>query len=312
MTRKCEAAACDTLPCFNTRGSKKGRFCAVHKEAGMVNVISPTCENAECDSQPTFNTRGSKKGRFCAVHKDAGMVDVISPTCENAECDGLARFGLPGKRPHLCTSHRSIGTILQPTKRCLEGNCTELAIYGMRIHEHCEAHKVDGEVNVLERKCRSCGLLGILDRNDNCETCDPVTFKRIALAKQNMVRDYLITEGFVFETIDRMIDGGVCGKERPDFYIDCGTHILIIEVDEHQHSGRACECEQTRMVNISQSNGMPTIFLRWNPDRYKSAKKGAVMTATSRRLAILTEWTLHHIKTPPTEFLSVMYLFFDP
>ncbi len=307
----CKNAKCDVNPVFNTRGSTKGRFCARHKEEGMIDIKSPMCENAECDVTPVFNKRGSTKGRFCARHKEDGMIDVKSLSCENIECDTRARFGFPGKQPHLCTSHRAIGTILQPRKRCLEGNCSELAVYGMRVHEHCEAHKVNGEVNILERKCKSCGLLGILDRNDNCETCDPATFKRIALAKQNMVRDYLIAEGFVFETVDRIIDGGVCGKERPDFYIDCGTHILIIEVDEHQHSGRACECEQTRMVNISQSNGMRTIFLRWNPDPYKPSRKGVPMMATSRRLVVLKEWVRHHLKTPPSEFLSVMYLFFD-
>jgi hypothetical protein len=136
-------------------------------------------------------------------------------------------------------------------------------------------------------------------------------YQRIRLAKQNMVRDYLLHEGFKFTTVDRAIDGGICGLERPDFYIDCGTHFLIIEVDEHQHSGRPCECEQARMVNISQSNGLPTVFLRWNPDRYKLPRKGAQMAASSRRLAVLKEWALHHLVKQPVEFLSVLYLFFD-
>ncbi len=307
----CASPDCDRYPSFNIRGTKRGKFCATHKEPGMMDVRSPQCASPDCDRQPNFNIRGTKRGKFCATHKDANMVNVMNAQCVTTDCYQRASFGFPGKQIHLCTAHRAVGTILHPRKRCLEPNCKELAIYGMRVHEHCEKHMVTGEVNILERICASCGLLGILDRNDKCETCDPETFKRIALAKQNMVRDYLQAEGFVFDSIDRMIDGGVCGRERPDFHIDCATHMLIIEVDEHQHSGRACECEQTRMVNISQSNGMPTIFLRWNPDQYKPARKGTKLVATSRRLAVLKEWIQHHIKNRPVDFLSVMYLFFD-
>ncbi|KAJ3042194.1 hypothetical protein HK097_002095 [Rhizophlyctis rosea] len=118
-------------------------------------------------------------------------------------------------------------------------------------------------------------------------------FKRVRLAKQHMV-----------------VDGGACGLERPDFYIDCGTHILIIEVDEHQHSERACECEQTRMVKYSQSNGMRTMFLRWNPDKYK-LRKGQQMDTTARRLDVLLEYIKHYQKTTPPDFLNVIYLYFD-
>jgi hypothetical protein len=163
---------------------------------------------------------------------------------------------------------------------------------------------------MLEQRCNSCTLLTIVDSAGRCETCDPAAFKRIRLAKQNMVRDFLLAHGVTFESIDRAVDGGVCGKERPDFYIDCGTHILIIEVDEHQHAGRPCECEQTRMVNISQSNGMKTIFLRWNPDKYRTCK-GTKMDTTVRRLDVLLEYIKHHKTIPPPDFLNVIYLYFD-
>ena len=88
--------------------------------------------------------------------------------------------------------------------------------------------------------------------------------------------------------------------------------MLVVEVDEHQHAGRPCECEQTRKVNVSQSIGMPTIFLRYNPnpDKYK-VKRGHQMVSTGRRLAHLVEWARHLQKEKPTAFLQVMYLYFD-
>ncbi|KAI9101298.1 hypothetical protein DFS34DRAFT_648176 [Phlyctochytrium arcticum] len=48
--------------------------------------------------------------------------------------------------------------------------------------------------------------------------------------------------------------------------------MLVVEVDEDQHSSSACECEPTRMVNISQSFGMATVFLGWNPGEYRNPR----------------------------------------
>ena len=309
--RTCEDQDCGKRPSFNAPGTNIGRLCGDHRLQGMEYVCGRKCEHYGCCRQPAYNTNGVKPPRFCGEHRTSDMQRTEKLFCTSLNCDKTASFGFSGKRPEFCASHRKKNTIFQPRKRCLEAGCKELAVYGIRVHEHCASHRLEGELNISETPCRSCGLLGLVDKNGNCETCDPETFKRVRLAKQNMVRDYLVREGFQFKTVDRMIDGGACGRERPDFMLDCGTHILIIEVDEEQHSGRACECEQTRMVNISQSNGMPTIFLRWNPDRYKTSKKGIPMAATSKRLAVLKEWALHLMKNAPVEFLSVMYLYFD-
>ncbi len=299
---------CDKRPSFNTRGSLKGRFCSEHKEEGMVNVKDLVCE--KCDKYPIFNKRGLTRGRFCNDHKEPDMVDVKNPTCE--QCNKRPVYGFAGKKPTFCYLHRQLNTIKQPTKRCLEAKCTEFAIYGTQTHEHCEQHKLPNETNLVERQCKSCGLLGFLDKNEHCETCDPKAFRRIRLAKQTAVVDYLIANGIpiTLDMVDKTVDNGSCGLERPDIRIDCGSHILIIEVDEHQHSGRPCECEQTRMVNISQSNGMPTVFVRYNPDKYK-VPKGRSMEGTTKRLAHLLEWVRYHITSYPTAFLSVRYLFFD-
>ena len=268
--------------------------------------MNKTCE--KCDKRPNFNVKGSEKGRFCHEHKEEGMVDVTHKTCE--KCETRATYGYPGKSVQFCFTHRKVNTLTNPRKRCSETKCRNIAIFGIDSHERCENHKLSTDINILERLCVSCGLLGLLDTNFHCETCDPETFKKRRLRKQNEVQDYLLAHGITFTSIDKIIDGGVCGKERPDFYIDCGSHVLIIEVDENQHSGRACECEQTRMVNVSQSNGMPTVFLRYNPDKYK-VKKGNRVENNANRLKHLLDWTKCLQKRIPTAFLQVMYLFFD-
>ena len=243
---KCES--CGRIATFNVKTERAGRFCSRHKLAGMIDVKERRgCE--ECGKRPGFNFVGGKP-RFCVTHKLPGMEDVRNNKCA---CKAQATWGLPGQKATFCSQHRREGTLRYPRKRCVEPGCNDLAKFGSSVHEHCETHRISGEVNIMEQRCKSCTLLGIVDADGNCETCDPAAFKRIRLAKQNMVRDFLLAQGVPLTSVDRMIDGGECGKERPDFFIDCDTHILIIEVDEHQHSGRACECEQTRMVKYRRA-----------------------------------------------------------
>ncbi|KAI9101250.1 hypothetical protein DFS34DRAFT_463723 [Phlyctochytrium arcticum] len=125
------------------------------------------------------------------------------------------------------------GNRCQFTETVRKSGCNDIALNGMVVQEHCEIHKIPGETNLIECRCSSCGLLGIVDSNGNCETCDPETFKRIKFAKQNLVRDFLVAKDFKFDTVapsvGRTIDRGACGRERPDFCIV--AHMLVVEVD---------------------------------------------------------------------------------
>ena len=107
-----------------------------------------------------------------------------------------------------------------------------------------------------------------------CYTCDPNKMNSFILAKQNRVKAYLDQNNIKYISNDIRIDNGVCGNERPDFLFEskCGSHYIVLEIDENQHSGKPELCECTRMVNISQSLGLPTIFIRYNPDEYKTNK----------------------------------------
>lgn len=93
-----------------------------------------------------------------------------------------------------------------------------------------------------------------------------------------------------------------------DIVYDCGTHFLVVEIDEHRHSSYNKSCEITRMKEICQAIGMPTIFIRYNPDSYKGIK-----LPKAKREQILVEWARFCLKpTKPDEsFLRVVYLFYD-
>jgi hypothetical protein len=61
------------------------------------------------------------------------------------------------------------------------------------------------------------------------------------------------------------------------------------------------------MINISQSLGMPTIFIRYNPDKYKSKNQMII----SKKHNILIKWIKYIKKQKPDAYCKALYLFYD-
>ena len=52
--------------------------------------------------------------------------------------------------------------------------------------------------------------------------------------------------------------------------LDLGYQVIIIEVDENQHTEYDCSCENKRIMELSQDLGhRPIVFVRFNPDDYE-------------------------------------------
>ena len=86
--------------------------------------------------------------------------------------------------------------------------------------------------------------------------------------------------------------------------------VPILEVDEDQHKDRPCECEQTRMANLTSSIGMPCVWIRFNPDAYKG--QGKVTDAIRKDILIRTlKEYLQASPKGPGDFCRVIHLFFD-
>lgn len=307
---------CLTKDCgvYASFGLTKPTHCNVHKLPAMKLLIGYNCQIAGCKKRASFNY-GGLKAKYCGSDKKTGMINVCATRCIKKICNVIATYGYPGNQVQFCTTHHPEGTKLQPTKRCTIRNCNELALYGKRDAVHCEQHKTAEEFNLIERECSSCALLNVLDSNGVCKFCNPDAWKTIRLAKQKEIQALFKAEGLEFVSTDVTVNGGECGKERPDFLFEAAGHYVVVEVDEDQHKSRACECEQTRMVNISQSLGMPTVFLRYNPDRYTVSGK-TVDTAKRCRHKTLINWLCKVWTLEPEElaehgFLSVLHLYFD-
>jgi hypothetical protein len=207
--------------------------------------------------------------------------------------------------------------ISHPRSRCINKDCKEIAIYAstQKRAEHCEIHKQPGEINIIEHDCKKCNLPNILNQNGECTYCDPAHFNQFRLGKQLQIKNWLdqSTE-FKYVSYDTAINYQSCGdKERPDFVFVADSHYIILEVDEGQHSNRNEACECTRMVNISQSLGMPTLFIRYNPDHYKVDKKKQDPSFITRtkliQLVLNTAIELPVDQLPG--FCSVKHLYFN-
>ncbi len=152
-----------------------------------------------------------------------------------------------------------------------------------------------------------------------CGNCNPGLFKRVRLAKQREINSLLIiNEKYLckkYDSYDETIYNRECGLERPDWTYDCGTHIVVLECDENQHSEYPCSCEQTRMVNITSSyGGIPVIFLRYNPDRFRDKDGNKSKILKSKRHKLLLEWLKHTFIMIPNnkeDFLRVIYMFYN-
>lgn len=328
---------CHTSPSYGPPGSdSKGAVrCFIHRQPEHVNVKSHRCTYPEgCNKVPAYGVAGSGQSKAirCKNHKESNHVLLTNRLC--LECSTVATKNHWGFTPAYCATHAAHGMVLHPMKRCAAGGCKEKPEYGKEKPLHCELHRAADEPEYYTQMCKTCGLIVPLYPNGICVGCtaEPDRVENQRLRKQRAVRDFLIACGFTIISYDRPVDT-TCGLERPDIILlsPCGSFVVIIEVDEHQHRGYVRECEIIRMINIYMSyGGLNVIFIRFNPDDYKpgmlapSAGEKRSRSNTSEdpewrmvrsqsRLTKLQEWLSYLLRqeVPQMTPLQVLYLFYD-
>ena len=89
--------------------------------------------------------------------------------------------------------------------------------------------------------------------------------------------------------LDKKVEDG-CSRRRPDLMCDLGYQVIIVEVDENQHTDYDCSCENKRIMQLSQDVGhRPIVFIRFNPDDYinSNGEKIASCWGTTPKTGIL-------------------------
>jgi len=148
---------CNTRATFNIASEKTAKFCKMHKESGMIDVVNKKCEFDGCAIHPVYNIIGSKIGKFCFKHKIDGMIDIISKKCIKLNCKVRASFNFEGKQPPLyCSEHKLKDMINIRNISCIYEKCNLDASFNysdQKIPKYCSKHKLDKMVNI-KNKCK--------------------------------------------------------------------------------------------------------------------------------------------------------------
>jgi len=209
-----------------------------------INEINPSIPC--CITRANFNTKGEKNALYCQLHAIEGMVNVLDKRkCEyeDYECDSRPCFN----------------------------------IEGMKKGKYCAIHKKEGMINIFAKRCKSewCYTSPKNDKyNGYCLFCFVNLFPEQSIARNYKTKEFAVVEfiknnfpGFDW-VADQIIKDG-CSRRRPDLLLDLGYQIIIVEIDEDQHTNYENICENRRMMELSQDLGhRPIIFIRFNPDSY--------------------------------------------
>jgi len=349
--KRCERDGCKCIAQYNVDGEMKGKYCSTHKEEGMVDIKHKKCEMEGCLNAPSYKFETDTSCRFCATHRLEGMTNGKHVYCVFDGCNKFAGYNAAGsKTPLYCTSHKGenmvdlkhhlcLGMIPSPTGEDIR--CDKRPIFnfkGFTNGLYCFAHKKNEMINIGSPRCKSsfCETLSMKKYDYYCIPCyiqlfpdKPTT--RNYKTKEKAVADFVLSSFTSFTWItDRRIHDG-CSRRRPDLLLDLGSHIVIVEVDENQHTDYDCSCENKRLMEISRDIGhRPMIFIRFNPDVYfdnknnkitscwKPNKQNGVLcipknkqSEWNNRLSILKKQIEYWIENKTYKTIEIIQLYYD-
>jgi hypothetical protein len=127
---------CEEAPNLNLRvmsrrfEGQRPSLCVIHKQPGMVDVISKRCAVEGCYTQPSYGAPGQKGASHCAKHKQPGQVNVVSKRCQGEGCDRIPVYGMTGQRPTHCSKHKTAEMVNVAHRRCEEPGCSVQPSFG--------------------------------------------------------------------------------------------------------------------------------------------------------------------------------------
>jgi hypothetical protein len=170
------------------------------------------------------------------------------------------------------------------SKTCIQESCKkqpQFNVKGETTALYCSRHKLEGMLNVKDKTCKNdwCSTR-VQDKYDGyCLFCYMNMFPDKPVLRNYKTKEFSVVE-YVKKQFpelnwiaDKIISGG-CSKKRPDLILDLLYQVVIIEVDENQHTDYDCSCQNKRTMQLSQDLAhRPIIFIRFNPDDYKKDGK---------------------------------------
>ena len=280
ISNRCIYPNCKTLPCYNKSGETKRLYCNIHKLEGMVDIASKFCIESNCKTRPIYNLENELIAKYCFKHKTEKMIDVKNKTCIEPNCKIRPSYNIVGELKAIyCVKHKLKNMVDVVNKTCIIPNCKIQSSYntdGEIKGLYCASHKLKDMVNVKDKTCKThlCSTR-VHDKYDGyCLYCFINIFPDKPVSRNYKTKERATVEHVINKypeltwIADKVVKDG-CSKRRPDLLLDLGYQIIIIEVDENQHTDYDCSCENKRIMELSQDLGhRPIIFIRFNPDDY--------------------------------------------
>ena len=336
----CKRSGCDTYSGYNFRGLKVRLYCGKHKLDGMVDVKNKTCITDGCDTLSIYNVRGLKFGLYCKKHKLDGMVDITNKTCITVDCDTQPHHNIRGLKVGLyCKKHKLDGMVNVITKSCNSDGCDTQPAYnvrGLKNGLYCVKHKLEGMIDVISKTCITdlCDTRVSNKYRGYCVRCFIHTFPTETVSRNYKTKERNVVDCIkqMFPDLDWKEDMKIscgCSRRRPDMLLDIVYCVIVIEIDENQHTDYDSNCESKRMMEISNDvGGRPVVFIRFNPDKYTNGSvkitscwgvganglsviKKCKINEWKERTDALNKQIKYCIDNPSDKMIEVVHLFYD-
>lgn len=312
---KCEECTKEKINKQATFGYNSATHCVKHKSDDMIDLKHGSVLCEDCTKRATYGIK-EKCPTHCAKHKTEDMTDVVSRMCFG--CGKIQpNFGFlkeDGTKDNLyCKKCKENDMKNIKCSKCLGENCDKQPTYNYKRENkpvYCACCKLDGMQDVINPRCGGCELFLVRKKCNLCSYCNPNARKK---TREEDVVKFLSEIGYDFDH-DKIVNLSYA-RYRPAIKIDAGSHFIIVEVDEDQHSQYDEECEVARMYNIARSikENLPCVFLRYNPDVFR-VNGLTKRVGKEKRLEILEKTIDFHFDSEnnaPTEDISVYRLFYN-
>jgi len=339
VTKKCKCGK--AVPTFGKSSAKKSTHCASCKEEGMINICAKKCKCGT--AQPVFGLPSDTLPTCCKKCKTGEMIDIISIKCKCGKSQPV--FGLPGdKKATCCASCKTNDMKNIKASKCVCGKSQPY--FGFSDDKKptcCSSCKKEGMKDILSDNAQTRLCKGTFELQKNglkcpydhrgkkkydyyCTLCfeqnfpnDPRTNEIRGKTKEMMVRDFLsqnYTEDNFIHNKPLWTGQEDCTcRRRIDFRLLIGNTLLCIEVDEDQHKYRNKMDEELRYDDLMMLHGGKFIFIRFNPDMYKTKKTPYNDPSMEDRFKVLEYAINRHMyrieKEKNTELVEIDYLFYD-
>lgn len=151
----CKYEGCAKYSSFNFEDEKGAKFCAAHKEKGMVDIKSKRCKETGCRKGPAFNIEGQKP-EYCSEHKDENMVNVKNKKCAFKGCKIEPSYGELGGKPIYCVTHKDKTMVHIKGKKCDNNGCNKQPVFnfsGEQFGKFCKEHKEESMIDIKNNQC---------------------------------------------------------------------------------------------------------------------------------------------------------------